>query len=155
MVVGMSIIVEELKGVIMDQEDLKHFIKELIIEEFAPQPVEIAQKWHDGKIVLESGNGTQGKEVPMDVFLRKILGVRDSLRVLEQKINSSKNLSSEEKANFHSYITKAYGSLTTFNVLFKDGKDKFVGTGGGGKSSAGKDKMTISEAKAKLGLNEY
>ncbi len=139
----------------MDQHELKQFIKELIIEEFTPQPVELAQKWHDGKIVLEPGNGSQAKDIPMDVFLRKVLGVRDSLRVLEQKINTSKNLSAEEKASFHSYITKAYGSLTTFNVLFKEGKDKFVGSGGGGKGSASKEKMTISEAKAKLGLNEY
>lgn len=139
----------------MDQQDLKEFIRELIVEEFSPKPVELAQKWQGGSIILRPGNGTQEKEIPMDIFLRKVLGVRDSLRVLEQKLNSS-DLSAEDKASFHSYITKAYGSLTTFNVLFKDGKDKFVGSGGkGGAGSPKKEQMTIKEAKDKLGLNEY
>lgn len=139
----------------MDQHELKDFIRDLIIEEFSPQPVELAQKWHDGSIILKPGNGTQEKEIPMDIFLRKVLGVRDSLRVLEQKLNNS-DLSAEDKSSFHSYITKAYGSLTTFNVLFKEGKDKFVGSGGKGSSGAGKkDQMTLKEAKDKLGLNEY
>lgn len=138
----------------MDQQDLKDFLRELIIEEFGPQPVDIAAKWQGGHILLKPGNDTQPKEIPMEVFLRKILGVRDSLRVLEQKLNGSDSLSSEEKASFHSYITKAYGSLTTFNILFKDNKDKFVGAGKGGGGSQ-KEKMTMSEAKAKLGLNEY
>ncbi|SMF21783.1 hypothetical protein [Pseudobacteriovorax antillogorgiicola] len=140
----------------MDQQDLKDFIRELIIEEFSPEPVELAQKWQGGSILLQPGNETQGKEIPMDVFLRKVLAVRDALRVLEQKLNGSGSLTAEEKASFHGYITKAYGALTTFNVLFKDGKDKFVGSGGGGKGAAGKkEKMTLTEAKAKLGLNEY
>ncbi|MBF0442050.1 MAG: hypothetical protein HQK54_09110, partial [Oligoflexales bacterium] len=84
---------------------------------------------------------------------KKLLTVRDSLRVLEQKINTNETLSQTDKVNFQNYITKAYGSLTTFNILFKEGKGKFVGTGGGGKEK--EPKMTLSEAKAKLGLNEY
>ena len=139
----------------MDQNELKEFIKELINEEFSPEPVEIAQKWHGGSIMLQAGNDTQGKEIPMDVFLKKILGVRDSLRVLEQKLNTSSSLTAEEKASFQAYITKAYGSLTTFNILFKDGKDKFVGSGGKGGGSGKKEQMTLKEAKDKLGLNEY
>ena len=139
----------------MDQADLKEFIRELIVEEFGPEPVELAAKWKGGSIILKPGNDTQPKEVPMDVFLRKVLGVRDSLRVLEQKLNSTDCLSPEEKSSFHSYITKAYGSLTTFNVLFKENKDKFVGSGGKASGGQKKEKMTMSEAKAKLGLNEY
>ena len=138
----------------MDTEALKIFMRDLIEEEFNPKPIELAAKWQGGYVKLEPGNDTQAKEVPMDVFLKKLLGVRDSLRVLEQKINGNKNLSAEEKASYHAYITKAYGSLTSFNILFKDGKDKFVGSGGG-KGSTGKEQMTLKEARDKLGLNEY
>jgi len=63
------------------------------------------------------------------VFFKKIVSLRNNLRVLEQKINSSK-LEEAEKVDLQSYITKSYGSLTTFNVLFRDTEDRFVGTGG-------------------------
>ena len=137
----------------MDHSELKEFIRDLIIEEFSPRPVELAQKWQGGKIILEPGGDSQAKEVPMDVFLRKRIGVRDSLRVLEQKLNSSKSLTAEEKASFHSYITKAYGSLTTFNILLRMEKISLWGLVVREVDRA--QKMTMTEAKAKLGLNEY
>lgn len=137
----------------MDMEALKRFIVEVIEEEFGPRPTEIAQKWQGGTLILQPGGDTQAKEVPIEVFFKKILTVRDSLRVLEQKLNTNSQLSQEDKTNFQSYITKAYGTLTTFNILFKDGKDRFHGSSG--KPGQGKEKMTIGEAKKKLGLNEY
>ncbi len=89
-------------------------------------------------------------------LVKKIIGIPESLRVLEQKINSHPQLTAEDKINFQAYITKSYGSLTTFNILFKEGKDKFVGSGSdGGDEGSGKQKLTMAEAKAKLGLNEY
>lgn len=139
----------------MENQDLKNFIRDVIEEEFSPKAVEVAAKWHGGVIKLETGNDTQGKEIPFEVFFKKILSVRDSLRVLEQKLNTNKSLSNEDKTNYQAYITKAYGALTSFNILFKEGKDKFVGAGGGGKSSAGKEQMTLKQARDKLGLNEY
>jgi hypothetical protein len=137
-------------------EDLKQWLKALIEEECAPRPIEIAPRWQGGTVTLKPGNDTQPKDIPIDVFFKKIIGIRESLRVLEQKINAHPQLSAEDKINFQAYITKSYGSLTTFNILFKDGKDKFVGSGeGGGDEGSGKQKLTMAEAKAKLGLNEY
>lgn len=88
--------------------------------------VSIADKWKGGNLILEPGTQTQNKEIPIDTFFNKIIMVRDRLRVMEQKINSS-NLEQTEKIELQQYITRCYGSLTTFNVLFKNQSDYFVG----------------------------
>jgi len=89
--------------------------------------VPIADKWKGGKMIMEPGQqGVQGKEVPIDTFFNKIIMVRDRLRVMEQKVNAS-NLADNEKVDLQQYITRIYGSLTTFNVLFKSQTDYFVG----------------------------
>ncbi|MDP2159632.1 MAG: hypothetical protein Q8K02_04055 [Flavobacterium sp.] len=92
----------------------------------ASQVVPIADKWKGGKLIMEPGTATQSKEVPIDTFFHKITMVRDRIRVMEQKINSS-NLDEAEKIDLQQYITRIYGSLTTFNVLFKSTSDYFVG----------------------------
>lgn len=88
--------------------------------------VPIADKWKGGKIILEPGTATQNKEIPIDAFFHKIIMVRDRIRVMEQKINASK-LDEIEKIELQQYITRIYGSLTTFNVLFKLQNHYFVG----------------------------
>lgn len=89
--------------------------------------VPMADKWKGGKIILEPGQaGVQGKEVPIDTFFHKIIMLRDRLRVMEQKVNASK-LEELEKIELQQYITRIYGTLTTFNVLFKSTTDYFVG----------------------------
>ncbi|TBV26019.1 hypothetical protein DMZ43_08925 [Meridianimaribacter sp. CL38] len=94
--------------------------------------VPIADKWKGGKLVMEPGDTSlQGKELPIDTFFHKMTMVRDRLRVMEQKINSSKNLDEQEKIDLQQYITRSYGSLTTFNVLFKLKSQQFVGQKGG------------------------
>ena len=91
---------------------------------------EIAKKWIGGTLLLKPADtGVQGKEIPIDTFFHKIVMVRDRLRVMEQRINSS-NMSDEEKAELQQYITRIYGSLTTFNVLFGEKEDYFVGEKG-------------------------
>jgi hypothetical protein len=91
------------------------------------ETVPIGKKWAGGKILLEPGDKNYvGKEIPIDVFFHKIVMVRDRLRVLEQRVNASE-LSDDEKVNIQQYITRIYGSLTSFNVLFADKKDHFVG----------------------------
>lgn len=90
--------------------------------------VHIADKWKGGKIILEPGDtNLQSKEIPIDGFFHKITMVRDRLRVMEQKINASKNFDEQEKIDLQQYITRSYGSLTTFNVLFKLKSEQFVG----------------------------
>lgn len=89
--------------------------------------VAIADKWRKGKLILEPGDTTANKEMPIDTFFHKIVMVRDRIRVMEQKINSSKNLDDQEKIDLQQYITRIYGSLTSFNVLFKAKSDHFVG----------------------------
>jgi len=94
--------------------------------------IELGTRWQGGAVVLEPGKtGTQAKEIPMDVFFKKIIGIREKLRVLEQKINNHKSLSEEEKVELEGYITRCYGSLTTFNSLFADKSSYFKGSGKG------------------------
>lgn len=91
------------------------------------QTVPLGQKWTGGRMVLYPGDKTlKEKEVPIDTFFHKIVMIRDRVRVMEQRINSS-NLTDEEKVDLEQYISRIYGSLTTFNVLFKSKEDQFMG----------------------------
>lgn len=90
--------------------------------------VALGDKWIGGTILLQPADKTlKPKEIPVDDFFHKIVMLRDRLRVLEQNINSNKKLSDEDKVNIQQYITRCYGSLTTFNVLFKNKEQWFVG----------------------------
>ncbi len=94
--------------------------------------VPLGDKWIGGTMLLQTADKTlKPKEIPIDDFFHKIVMLRDRLRVLEQNINSNKKLSDEEKINIQQYITRCYGSLTTFNVLFKNKEHWFVGDKGG------------------------
>lgn len=92
--------------------------------------VNIADKWKGGKLIMQPGEtNLKPNELPIDTFFHKITMVRDRLRVMEQKINSS-NLEEQEKIDLQQYITRSYGSLTSFNVLFKLKEHHFVGQKG-------------------------
>ena len=93
--------------------------------------VPLGDKWHGGSMLLQPADKSlKPKEIPIADFFHKVVMLRDRLRVLEQNINSNKKLSDEDKANIQQYITRCYGSLTTFNVLFKNKEQWFVGDKG-------------------------
>ncbi len=95
------------------------------------QTVPLGDKWEGGTMILKpASDSLKPKEIPMETFFHKIVMLRDRLRVLEQNINANPKLSDEDKVNMQQYITRCYGSLTTFNVLFKHPEHQFVGAKG-------------------------
>jgi hypothetical protein len=89
--------------------------------------VALGGRWEGGKVVfIPRESGLAAKEIPLDTFFHKIVMVRDRLRVLEQRINAHADLSDEDKVELQQYITRCYGSLTSFNILFRDEKDQFT-----------------------------
>ena len=110
----------------MDRDGLKQVLREILEEETLYGYPAMGQRWRGGSVTLTPGREeTQPKDIPLDTFFHKIVMVRDRLRVLEAKINGSNTLDDQEKVDLQSYISKCYGSLTTFNVLFQEKEDQF------------------------------
>jgi len=115
----------------MDAEEFRKVLSEVIRSELGISPVDLAGRWEGGEMILKPGKpGLQEKRVPLEALFHKVVLIRDRLRVLEQKINSNPKLPDDEKLQLQQYVTACYGSLTTFNVLFADREDQFVGQKG-------------------------
>jgi hypothetical protein len=112
----------------MDADEFRDVLRRVIQEELVMSPVKLGDRWKGGEIVLKPGKeNTQEKHVPLEAFFHKIVMIRDRLRVLEQRINAHPKLEADEKVQMQQYVTQCYGSLTTFNVLFAEKDDGFVG----------------------------
>jgi hypothetical protein len=115
----------------MDADEFRRVLAEVIRDELGVADVEMAGRWEGGEMVLKPGrDGVAEKRIPLDSLFHKIVMIRDKLRVLEQKINSNPKLAADEKVQLQQYVTGCYGSLTTFNVLFANRDDNFVGQKG-------------------------
>ena len=122
------------KGDPMETQDLYELVvdavKQAIAEEMGGGDVAIHQRMAQGAVAFRDGQGKVVKEIPTSVLFRKVTAVREKLRVMEQKLNNHPALSDEDRAELQGYVTRCYGSLTSFNFLFRDEGDKFAGTGG-------------------------
>jgi hypothetical protein len=127
------------------QEDLDHSdidalvraVRQAVREEFdrvgqtPPADYEMAARWEGGEVVIKpSRPGLAEKVIPIDGLFHKVVMVRERLRVLEQKINNHPKLTDADRLELEDYITRIYGSLTTFNFLFDNRTDWFVGQSG-------------------------
>jgi hypothetical protein len=115
----------------LDDEDIRKIVQAVRAVLNAEQSTSgvIADRWAGGQVVLKPGKAeTQEKVLPIDSLFRKIVSLRDRLRVLEQRINTHPKLTDEDRMQLQEHITRAYGSLTTFNLLFAEPEDRFVGT---------------------------
>jgi hypothetical protein len=117
----------DLEGAQMTRQELM----ELFLEASGLTDVPLASKWEGGTLRMVPKDPTlQPKDIPIDGFFHKVVMLRDRLRTLEQKVNANAKLNDAEKVELQQYVTRCYGSLTTFNVLFKDKADFFVGQKG-------------------------
>jgi hypothetical protein len=129
-----EIIPENVTAEIETQSEIeKSLLKILRLWGGLTETVPLGDKWKGGLMVLHAADKSiKPKEVPIEALFHKIVMARDRLRVLEQQINGHKGLSDEDKVNLQQYITRIYGSFTTFNVLFKNKEQWFVGDKGSG-----------------------
>ena len=112
-----------------ETDRIKHAMREVLGDYgWLDVDLELGKRWTGGTLKMIPGKeDTQPKDVPIEMFFKKIIGIRDKLRVLEQKINAHPGLTPEDKIEMEGYITRCYGSLTTFNSLFASKESQFRG----------------------------
>jgi len=112
----------------IDYQQIKMALKDCLREEGVTGETFLHPRWSGGRIVIHPRDPELAtKEIPVDDLFHKVVMLRDRLRVLEAKINANPTMPEQEKVDLQQYVTRCYGSLTTFNVLFRDKADQFVG----------------------------
>lgn len=115
----------------MNADEFREVLREVLRDELGVSSPPILPRWEGGEMILKPGKeGTAEKRIPLETLFSKVVMIRDKLRVLEQKINAHSKLTAEEKVAMQTYVTGCYGSLTTFNALFANKGDHFVGQKG-------------------------
>jgi hypothetical protein len=115
----------------MNADEFREVLREVIRDELGVSNTPLGARWEGGEVIMKPGKeGTQEKRIPIEALFSKVVMIRDKLRVLEQKLNANPKLTAEEKVVMQQYVTGCYGSLTTFNVLFANKSDNFVGQKG-------------------------
>jgi hypothetical protein len=110
----------------MEKSEIKMLARAIVREMDTMHNADLAPKWQGASIfVVPQDSTVRDHEIPIDTLMHKIVMMRNNLRVLEQQVNASPTLSESEKIKFQSYITKCYGSMTSFNFLFWNDEDKF------------------------------
>lgn len=116
----------------MESEELYELVadavRQALEEDHGGQGIRISRRMLEGRVEFTDGQGRTVKELAATTVFKKITAVRERLRVLEQKINNNGALTASDKAALQAYITRSYGSLTTFNFMFRDERDKFRGS---------------------------
>lgn len=117
----------------MDQETLYELVQEAVAHgldaHLGSTDLPMSRRMVGGAVIFEDGEHREVKRIPVETLFKKVTSVREKLRVLEQKLNNHKGLSASERADMQVYVTRCYGSLTTFNFLFAEERDRFRGTG--------------------------
>ncbi len=114
----------------MERSELELLSRMIARELERSNTVEIAPKWQHGTLIFKPADDRlKQHEISIERFMHKIVMMRDNLRVLEQQINSNKSLETGEKIKLQSYVTRIYGSMTSFNMFFADEEDTFKGSG--------------------------
>jgi hypothetical protein len=117
----------------LSMAEIEHALETVLdrrLHDVAGEIVPLGARWNGGTLIMQPADASlQAKELPIETFFHKIVMVRDRLRLIEQKINAHKGLSPEEKVDLQQYVTGIYGSLTSFNVLFKETHHQFRGSG--------------------------
>lgn len=112
----------------MDWMAAKALIREVMQEEMGAGRLDMASRFEGGTLIIRPADpAMKPREIPVEAFFKKITSVREKLRVLEQKINNNKSLGDADRAEMQTLISRAYGSLTTFNFLFQNDDDRFEG----------------------------
>ena len=115
----------------MHVDEFREILREILDEELALGEVRLEGRWQGGTVVFQPADPSlKPKEIPLESFFHKLVMVRDRLRVLEQKINAHPGLTDEDKVEMQQFVTRIYGTLTTFNIFFRRREDQFQGTGG-------------------------